>query len=117
MPFKWFMPVIAIYLLTLVGCGPLSPTAPVAITPTLPPTPGQTRAATPIYPYELWEHNMQLRASKGNTPTKSDRPRRKYLLTGIGALSGLPGAYRQASWAARFNRKQRGAVLSLCNHP
>ena len=39
---------------------------------------------TPIYAYDLWEHNMQLRASKGNTPTKSDRPRREYLLTGIG---------------------------------
>ena len=39
---------------------------------------------TPIYSYDLWEHNMQLRASKGNTPTKSVRPRREYLLTGIG---------------------------------
>lgn len=38
----------------------------------------------PIYSQELWESNMQLRASKGNTPTKLVRPRREYLLTGIG---------------------------------
>jgi len=38
----------------------------------------------PIYSQELWESNMQLRASKGNTPAISIRPRREYLLTGIG---------------------------------
>jgi hypothetical protein len=37
----------------------------------------------PIYPYELWEANMQLRSAKGKTPTNSGRPRREYLLTGI----------------------------------
>lgn len=37
----------------------------------------------PIYPYELWEANMQLRSAKGKTPTKPERPRREYLLTGI----------------------------------
>ncbi len=37
----------------------------------------------PIYSYELWEANMQLRSAKGKTPTNSGRPRREYLLTGI----------------------------------
>ena len=34
--------------------------------------------------HDFWEQNMQIRAAKGNTPTKSSRPRREYLLTGIG---------------------------------
>lgn len=38
----------------------------------------------PIYSQALWESNMQLRAAKGNTPTKMARPRKEYLLTGIG---------------------------------
>jgi DNA invertase Pin-like site-specific DNA recombinase len=38
----------------------------------------------PLYTQDLWESNMQLRASKGTTPTKSIRPRHEYLLTGIG---------------------------------
>jgi hypothetical protein len=37
----------------------------------------------PIYPYDIWEANMQLRSAKGKTPTNSGRPRREYLLTGI----------------------------------
>lgn len=38
---------------------------------------------SPIYPYELWEENMQLRSAKGRTPTNPDHLRREYLLTGI----------------------------------
>ena len=37
-----------------------------------------------IYPYELWEQNMQLRKSKGIAPATKNRPKRDYLLTGVG---------------------------------
>lgn len=37
----------------------------------------------PLYSQQLWESNMQLRASKGNAPAVSTRTRRDYLLTGI----------------------------------
>ena len=37
----------------------------------------------PIYPYEIWEANMQLRSAKGKTPNNSGRPRREYMLTGV----------------------------------
>lgn len=37
-----------------------------------------------IYPYELWEQNMQLRQSKGISPATRNRPKRDYLLTGVG---------------------------------
>ena len=37
-----------------------------------------------IYPYELWEQNMQLRQSKGIAPATKNRPKRDYLLTGVG---------------------------------
>lgn len=37
-----------------------------------------------IYPYELWEQNMQLRQSKGIAPATNNRPKRDYLLTGVG---------------------------------
>ncbi len=44
----------------------------------------QTGRHSPIYPYSMWEANMQRRSAKGRTPTNSGRPRREYLLTGIG---------------------------------
>jgi hypothetical protein len=37
-----------------------------------------------IYAYELWEQNMQLRQSKGIAPATKNRPKREYLLTGVG---------------------------------
>jgi DNA invertase Pin-like site-specific DNA recombinase len=37
-----------------------------------------------IYGYELWEQNMQLRQSKGVAPATKNRPKREYLLTGVG---------------------------------
>lgn len=37
-----------------------------------------------IYAYELWEQNMQLRQSKGTAPATTNRPRREYLLSGVG---------------------------------
>jgi DNA invertase Pin-like site-specific DNA recombinase len=37
-----------------------------------------------IYAYELWEQNMLLRQSKGIAPATKNRPKREYLLTGVG---------------------------------
>ena len=37
-----------------------------------------------IYPYALWEQNMQLRQSKGVAQATKNCPRRDYLLTGVG---------------------------------
>ncbi len=37
-----------------------------------------------VYSIDLWKHNQQLRKDKSFTPTSQDRPRREYLLTGIG---------------------------------
>ncbi len=37
-----------------------------------------------IYSYKLWEQNMHLRQSKGVSPVTRNRPKRDYLLTGVG---------------------------------
>jgi hypothetical protein len=38
----------------------------------------------PIYPREIWEKNISMRKAKGSTASSCERPRREYLLTGIG---------------------------------
>lgn len=38
----------------------------------------------PIYPREIWERNISIRNAKGSNPASTDRPRKEYLLTGIG---------------------------------
>jgi len=37
-----------------------------------------------LYPYEMWEQNMQLRGAKGSTPTTAGKPIVGYLLKGVG---------------------------------
>lgn len=37
-----------------------------------------------LYSVQLWQRNQQLRKDKSHTPTSQGRPRREYLLTGVG---------------------------------
>ncbi|MBN1887057.1 MAG: recombinase family protein [Thermoflexales bacterium] len=85
-------------------------------------TEGQHEA---LYSVQLWQHNQHLRQNKGTTPNSQHRPRREYMLTGVGRcwvcaqydgreanLRGVTGGpkgreyYRCAS--VHENYKQRG---------